>query len=265
MAKLIYSLDGAFLGEFPLEGDRLTIGRRLGNDIHIDNLAISGEHAVIETVGRDVFVEDLGSTNGTVVNGQAIKRLLLRHGDVIELGKYQLKYVDETHFPGNPGPGPADYEKTAIIRPVAADAAIPVTPPQHEAAEPQSGAVAQAMQKPPSAQPPALPSWARPPGMAAPAPEAPRREILLARIQVLNGLGTGKALELSKEHTTVGITGMQVAVIARLPQGYSVRHVEGLRHPLVNGHSIGAQEHHLSDHDVIEIAGVKMEFHYVDL
>jgi hypothetical protein len=264
MAKLIYSLDGAFLGEFPLEGDRLTIGRRLGNDIHIDNLAISGEHAVIEAVGRDVFVEDLGSTNGTVVNGQAIKRLLLRHGDVIELGKYQLKYVDETHFPGNPGLASADYEKTTIIRPAAADAAIPVMPLPHQAAEPQSGAAAQAMQPPPSVQSPALPSWARPPGMAA-AQEAPRQEIPLARIRILNGPGTGKALELSKAHTTVGITGVQVAVIARLSQGYSVRHVEGLRHPLVNSHSIGAQEHHLSDRDVIEIAGVKMEFQYVDL
>ncbi|HEY0269253.1 MAG TPA: FHA domain-containing protein, partial [Methyloradius sp.] len=50
MAKLIFSLDGAFLGEFPLDKDKITVGRRATNDIHIDNLAVSGEHATIVTI-----------------------------------------------------------------------------------------------------------------------------------------------------------------------------------------------------------------------
>ncbi|MDP2247011.1 MAG: FHA domain-containing protein, partial [Nitrosomonadales bacterium] len=60
MAKLIFSLDGAFLGDIMLEKERMTIGRRPTNDIHIDNLAVSGEHAAINTIGNDSFLEDLG-------------------------------------------------------------------------------------------------------------------------------------------------------------------------------------------------------------
>ena len=95
MAKLILSLDGSVLREITLVKERTSIGRRPHNDIHIDNLAISGEHALILGTGGDVFVEDLGSTNGSFVNGQAIKRHLLVDGDVISLGKYRLKYFAE--------------------------------------------------------------------------------------------------------------------------------------------------------------------------
>jgi len=61
----------------------------------------------------------------------------------------------------------------------------------------------------------------------------------------------------------LGKTGVQVAVITKRPQGYFVTHVEGKVFPIVNGSSIGSQAFELSDHDVIELAGVKMEF-YLD-
>lgn len=77
MAKLIYSMEGNFIDEFALDKNRLTIVRRPNNDIHIDNLAISGEHAVIITIGNDSFLEDIGSTNGTLVNGKVIKKHVL--------------------------------------------------------------------------------------------------------------------------------------------------------------------------------------------
>src|SRR3954462_7676809 len=105
MAKLIYSLDGAFLGEYPIEKERMTIGRRATNDIHIDNLGVSGEHASILTIGNDSFLEDLDSTNGTLVNGKPIKKHVLQHADVIEFGKFQLKYVNEQHAASGLGAG----------------------------------------------------------------------------------------------------------------------------------------------------------------
>jgi len=74
MAKLIFSLDGAFLGDILLDKERMTIGRRPTNDIHIDNLAVSGEHAAISTIGNDSFLEDLGSTNGTLINGKTVTK-----------------------------------------------------------------------------------------------------------------------------------------------------------------------------------------------
>ncbi|HYX62950.1 MAG TPA: FHA domain-containing protein, partial [Burkholderiales bacterium] len=95
MAKLILSMDGLVLKEIPLTKERTTIGRKPHNDIQIDNLAVSGEHAVIVTILNDSFLEDLGSTNGTVVNGNPIKKHFLQNNDVIELGKYKLKFVGE--------------------------------------------------------------------------------------------------------------------------------------------------------------------------
>lgn len=255
MAKLIYSLDGAFLGEFPLDKDRLTIGRRATNDIHIDNLAISGEHAAITTIGNDSFLEDLESTNGTVVNGKAIKKHVLQHGDLIELGKYQLKYVNDGQSKGKNEA--ADFEKTMIIRPSAMQPVPKASEPEAQAVEEE---VARAV---PKAAP--MPSWASAPGMASNvAAPADDRRLKLAHVQVLNGPSAGKELVLSKALTTLGKPSVQVAVITRRPQGYFVTHVEGAQHPIVNGRSIGAQAHQLVDHDVIELAGVKMEFFYVE-
>lgn len=95
MAKLIFSLSGAVVSEHPLVKERVTIGRLASNDIQLDNLAVSGDHAIVVTIGKDSFIEDLGSTNGTRVNGKPIKRYVLQNNDVIRLGKCQLKYVSD--------------------------------------------------------------------------------------------------------------------------------------------------------------------------
>src|SRR5215210_5999430 len=95
MAKLIMSLDNAVIRELPLDKERVTIGRKAHNDIQIDNLAVSGEHALIVTILNDSFLEDLGSTNGTLVNGNPIKKHFLQNNDVVELGKYKLKFIGE--------------------------------------------------------------------------------------------------------------------------------------------------------------------------
>ena len=121
MAKLILSMDGLVLKEIPLSKERTTIGRKPHNDIQIDNLAVSGEHAVIVTILNDSFLEDLGSTNGTLVNGNAVKKHFLQNNDIVELGKYKLKYLAE---PGQqPMATAADFEKTMVLRPSAMKAA----------------------------------------------------------------------------------------------------------------------------------------------
>ncbi len=114
MAKLILSMDGLVLKEIPLAKERITIGRKPHNDIQIDNLAVSGEHAVIVTILADSFLEDLGSTNGTFVNGKTVKKHFLQNNDVIELGKYKLKYMSDV-LPG--AAKAADFEKTMVLRP----------------------------------------------------------------------------------------------------------------------------------------------------
>src|SRR2546423_11708949 len=123
MAKLILSMDGLVLKEIPLTKERTTIGRKPHNDIQIDNLAVSGEHAVIVTILNDSFLEDLGSTNGTVVNGNAVKKHFLQNNDVVELGKYKLKFVGEAAPAAGAGGEKADFEKTMVLRPAAMKAA----------------------------------------------------------------------------------------------------------------------------------------------
>src|SRR6188768_3070449 len=95
MAKLIMSLDNAVIREVPLDKERFTIGRKAHNDIQIDNLAVSGEHALIVTILNDSFLEDLGSTNGTLVNGNPVKKHILHSNDLVEIGKYKLKFVND--------------------------------------------------------------------------------------------------------------------------------------------------------------------------
>ena len=231
MAKLILSMDGLVLKEISLTKERTTIGRKPHNDIQIDNLAVSGEHAVIVTILNDSFLEDLGSTNGTLVNGQPIKKHFLQPNDVIELGKYKLKYISEAPKAA----AAADFEKTMVLRPG-------MMPKPAAAAAPAAAATATAM-----------------PAAPVPAPAAPARQ---GAIQLLSGANVGKELLLTKALTTLGKPGVQVAVITRRPQGYFITHVEGAKFPVVNGKTLDAQAHPLNDHDVVEIAGTKMEFFY---
>ena len=95
MAKIIVSLDDNLIKVVPLNKDRMTLGRRPYNDIVVDNLAVSGEHAALQIIGHDYFIEDLNSTNGTFINEQKVKRQILKNGDTIEIGKYAIKYVQD--------------------------------------------------------------------------------------------------------------------------------------------------------------------------
>ncbi len=95
MAKIIVSLDDNLIKVVPLNKDRMTLGRRPYNDIVVDNLAVSGEHAALQVIGHDYFIEDLNSTNGTYINEQKIKRQILKNGDTIEIGKYAIRYVQD--------------------------------------------------------------------------------------------------------------------------------------------------------------------------
>jgi FHA domain len=256
MAKLILSVDGTVLKEISLSKERTTLGRKPHNDIQVDNLAVSGEHAAIITILNDSFIEDLNSTNGTLVNGKPIKKHFLQNNDVIEIGKHKLKYFSDA-----PAQASAqDFEKTMIIR----------KPPQVAAAAAASAAGSMA-------RPPAGPALAdtqtnlRPltatGSQAVVPPPIPQQAAAAtgareAAIQVLSGAAAGRTLDLTKNLTTIGKPGVQVAVITRRPAGFFITHVEGTNFPALNGTTMGTQAQPLHDHDMIEIAGVKMEFFY---
>jgi predicted component of type VI protein secretion system len=291
MAKLILSLEGSMIREIPIDKERIMIGRKPQNDVQIENLAVSGEHACIVTILNDSFLEDLGSTNGTLVNGNQVKKHILQNNDVIEIGKYKMKYVVEPVAAGHAAPA-EDFERTMVMRAPKAPAAppkpaaappaapkpapAPVPPPAPAAAAPKPApapvpppAPAAAAPKPaPAPVPPPAPAAAAPKPAAAPAPApspapkpvAPAEAQTLSALLILTGGNAGKEIELTKNLTTLGKPGVQVSVITRRPQGYFITHVEGASFPVVNGKALDAQARQLNDHDVIELAGVKMEY-----
>jgi len=240
MPKLILSMDGLVLKEIVLRKEHTSIGRKPINDIQIDNLSISGQHAVITRILGDSFLEDLNSTNGTYVNGQPIKKHVLHNNDVIELGKYRIKYLVDSATQGVEGTELAD---TAALKPFEIGTLNP--------AEPLPAGTSTVRSR-------AMQSQTGGAGIMS----ASLGHLLehLGVIQVLTGVNTGQELELSKPVTTLGKPGYQVAVITRRELGYFITHVEGKVYPLVNGEQLSAQAHRLDDHDIIEIAGVKMEF-----
>src|SRR5262245_6994663 len=278
-AKLILSMDGLVLKEITLTKERTTIGRKPHNDIQIDNLAVSGEHAVIVTILNDSFLEDLGSTNGTLVNGQPIKKHFLQSNDVVELGKYKLKYINDQ---GAKAASPLDFEKTMVLRPGATPKAEgPISKPGTSQTVPtmaQPAPALSATQPQPTAKPFAT-SQTVPTGatshqtmhvsasqpISTSEPMSTSQAVAtgkVAAIQILSGANAGREMELTKALTTLGKPGVQVAVITKRPQGYFITHVEGANFPIVNGRLLDAQAHPLNDHDIVELAGVKMEFFY---
>lgn len=95
MPRILVRLDGSVVKELTLSKLRTSIGRRPSSDIMLDSLAVSGEHAVLQLSGNEVYVEDLSSTNGTYVNGKLAKERQLQNGDVVEIGRFKLEYIDE--------------------------------------------------------------------------------------------------------------------------------------------------------------------------
>jgi pSer/pThr/pTyr-binding forkhead associated (FHA) protein len=243
MGKLVVSLDGVVIKELQLTKDKTTLGRRPYNDIVIDNLAVSGEHAVMQMVGNDVFIEDLNSTNGTYINGRAVKKQLLQHNDTIEIGKYKIKFTADE---GN------DFEKTMVMRPGMNAAPAPGLRPA------LSPAPAAALAGAAVAAPPAFNTTLT--GALASGFGGLGTGASPASIKVLNGAAAGREVSLTKVVTTVGKPGVQVASITKRPGGYVFAHVEGSARPTVNGSPVVGDPVHLKNGDVIELAGTQMQF-----
>ena len=222
MPKMIVSIDEVVIKEVQLTKDKTTLGRRPYNDIVIDNLAVSGEHAVLQMTGSDVVLEDLNSTNGTYVNGKAVKKQQLQSGDAIEIGKYKIKFMGDNVT--------EDFDKTTIVK-----------------ARPTALAAARSPAGTPSSFPVGSGDSV---GLGA----------FHAAIKVLSGAASGREVPLTKVVTTIGKPGVAVAAITRRQQGFVVHHVEGAGNPTLNGSPIGSDPLSLKSGDLIELAGTQMQF-----
>ncbi len=256
MAKLVLFLaDGTTLN-IPLARERLTIGRRADNDVCLPNLAVSGEHAAVVTILADSFLEDLGSTNGTLVNGSPIAKHFLRDRDEIDIGRHKLVYcVDD------------DVVLAPVVDRSALRAAAGDLGQQVEAAKP----VARAKRAPGAARGKRADANAPRAGAAAPPAKTPAppagaaaavkpASLALASVKLLSGPGAGTTIAITKDRTTIGRAGVQVAMIDQSGRKFRLKPVEGEAAPVVNGESAPAQGGQLKAGDVIEIAGTKLEF-----
>ena len=227
--KLEFSFNSSKLGEFILDKEVMTIGRKEDNDIRIENLAVSGHHAKLLTIFEDSFLEDLNSTNGTFVNGKPIDKHPLRNGDVITIGKHELRYLNESAGVGD------DADKTILIRKKPEPAAHPAS------STPADNSVD-----------------FEPPGKS----EQPTLDS--AKLQILNGSGAGKELPLVKQSVKLGKAGAEVVQINKRPDGHFIVCLSELDNgiqPRVNGEAIGARAIKLENHDVIEINRLKIEYY----
>ena len=210
--------------------------------MRIDNPTVSGHHSLIINILNDSFLEDLNSTNGTYVNGKLIKKHALQHGDVITVGRHQLRFVDGNIEEEEPDD---EFARTMVIdNSEMAKAHMP----QPEPAAAGNGAAA------------AVASRAEQRMVDTAAGSKP---LPIAKVQVLNGTFAGREVSLSKAVTTLGRPGVQVVAITRRSDGYHVVQVENAadREPAkLNGDALGAQAQELHDNDVIEIIGIKMGF-----
>ncbi|MEO7386924.1 MAG: FHA domain-containing protein [Gammaproteobacteria bacterium] len=241
MARVILSLDGQVLAEYNMSKERYTVGRLPDNDIRIDNPTVSGHHSLVINILNDSFLEDLNSTNGTYVNGRIIKKHALQNGDVVTVGRHQLRFVDGSAEEED------EFASTMVI--------------ERQVGGAEALAKAAAMSA-------SLNSGLN--GGSAPAPTPSRalgsepaaKPLVVAKVQVLNGSFAGREIALNKALTTLGRPGSQVVAITRRADGYHLVQVENKSDspPKLNGQVLGPQAQKLTDNDVIEIIGIKMGF-----
>jgi pSer/pThr/pTyr-binding forkhead associated (FHA) protein len=229
MAKLIVKFNNEVVDHIDLKQGDMKIGRRPGSDIFLDNLAISGEHANIFTIGEDSFIQDLSSTNGTFINNKKITKHHLRNGDAVTIGKHTLIYLTDTQ-----AATPQDFAKTVIINPAAI---------RQAAAAAESAAPAPAPAPAPK-----------------PAPAAPKVD-LRGELVILSGANSGKRIELTKNITNLGKTGKHAGMITRTDDAFVLSQSQGGDEaPKLNGRPVGNEGAMLKNGDVIEVAGTRLQF-----
>lgn len=266
MSHLVVTIDEKLLGEFPIEKEKVSIGRKPDNDICLNNLAISGYHSQIITVLDSSFLEDLNSTNGTYVNSRLVKKHALEDGDLIDIGNHRIRYVNGSGEKKEEESSDV-LEKTIVLSPNDTGLMRAKEPQKDQPKEPElkkEQTVVEPKQSTQTIDP--KPAEATNEPAAKPAPATASDDLPLedkvGKLQVLNGKNAGLVLDLKKSLTTFGSPKLAVAGVTKRAKGYFLIHVQGKDgHPtLLNGEPLQEKAAHLEDHDIIEVSGVKLEF-----
>jgi hypothetical protein len=197
---------------------------------------VSRHHATLQRVFRGFSLQDEGSTNGTRVNGQAITKRFLTHGDLIEIGKYHLRY-----FAAEESSAADDPDRTVVLRPVHQSKLKP------ESEAPKPHAVAEPAANTPETKPESE-------------PEQESVEIVGARVRFLSGSQQGEEKAVDRAYFSVGNPGGDLVLINKRHSGYFLVKLGGDEPPKLNGKPIKAGGVELSNGDRIELGELLLEF-----
>jgi len=262
VGKLILRLPDGATREIRLERERVTIGRRADNDVCLPFPAVSGEHAAVVTILDDSFLEDLNSTNGTLVNGRSITKHFLRDHDEIDIGRQKLVYYSGDYPPGEypirlgasidteSEAEDANHAMSAeAVEPRASEGTLPLQ--SLEPAANSGGRIDTSLSFAPAAANNAT-------GDAAAAhTHAPANEPTL---EVLDGPSAGRQLRITRETFVLGRIGTQIAAVRRTDDGFRLVHLEGEVRPKINGATLPDEGSLLALGDEIEVAGTRLVY-----
>lgn len=252
MSKLIVNdQNGRVFSERQMDRERVKIGRRADCDITLDHISVSGEHALITTIRNDSFLQDLGSTNGVRVNGRLVKNHHLQNGDEINIAVFNLKFQFE------PWVMPDSSWVPTVTRTIKQSVMGNANHPDETVIDLGLKASNDPARNMMSNQMFDTPTTAQD---AANDPE--NNESRIGILRLMGGAAAGKQLELDGTVLTLGKPGIQTAVIGKKSSGYFLTYIEGAAYPLVNGAEVGATPYHLQNHDILELAGTRLEFYY---
>ena len=277
MGKLVHFRADGTAQDIKLDRERITLGRRPDNDVCIAQPAVSGEHAAVVTILADSFLEDLGSTNGTLVNGTPITKHFLRDHDEIDIGRQILVYVvDDSARPNAPpkrlyrtGNHQGDEGDATAESP--ATAALPVAPGiprdkrRTDGPTVARGRLVDEMQRAVTTEIESSAELARPTITNEPAPASSNSPAHppVARspaIKVLSGANAGRSVMLTKQETLIGRAGVQVVALRRDAEDVRLVPVEGAVPPHVNGIPVAPEGQRLAAGDLLDVAGERLEF-----
>lgn len=251
MSKLIvYDQDGKVADELQIDRERMKIGRRADCDLQLDHISVSGEHALITTIRNDSFLQDLGSTNGVRVNGRLVKNHHLQDGDEINIAIFNMKFLFE------PWVMPESSWAPTVTRTLKHTAAQEAQREDHTLLEIGLNDSAGLSRN--------VTSNRMFDTFVVKQDEMQQlgAEKRTGSLRLMGGAGAGKQVDLDKPVLTLGKPGIQTAVIGKKSAGYFLTYVEGASYPTVNGVEVGATPYHLQDHDILELAGTRLEFYF---
>jgi len=247
--RVVVSLEGKILSEAQLTKPVTVVGRHPACDIVIDAPHVSARHMLFRVVNTTVYVEDLASTNGTVVNGIPASHQVVHHLDLIEVGKHKLHFFDESMLSATvsnlENTVITEYERTMLAAHAAVADAVPA-PAKATAATADDDLDRTRMIRTPFAEGALEQSR---PGVKAP-PLA---------LYVLKGEERGRVIALDKPNTMIGTAGADTALVVKRGGKLLIARLGGQRGLKLNRRELGPGAHPIQERDVIDVGTTTFE------